>query len=325
MSAHDKPPVDDITGVNTTGHEWDGIRELDNPLPRWWLYLFYATILFSVVYWVLMPAWPTLTGYTKGTRNHSDRALVAADVAALQEQRAPQFARLMTVSAEEAEKDPQLMDFARAAGRAAFGDNCATCHGAGAQGVAGYPNLNDDVWIWGGSLSQIEQTLNVGIRSTHPDTRISIMPAYGRDGLLERQQIADVAEYVVQLGGGQADARTAARGAIVFAEQCVSCHMADGKGDRAQGAPNLTDREWLKAGPAASEAQDWGAIRKSILAQLETGVGGVMPTWQERLDPATIRALAIYVHSLGGGEAEPPPVPVEAPAEPASATPSELR
>jgi cytochrome c oxidase cbb3-type subunit 3 len=315
--ADDKPrEVDDVTGTETTGHQWDGIKELDTPLPRWWLYIFYASILFSIGYWVMMPAWPTFGpggGFTPGVRNHSDRVLVAQDVAAIQAARAPNFEKILSMSSEAAEANPDMLAFARAAGEAAFGENCAQCHGAGAQGAKGYPNLNDDVWIWDGTLAGIEQTLNIGIRSDHPETRFSQMPAYGRDKLLEPKAIEDVTEYVVQIAGGPADATKARRGFETFAAQCVSCHTAAGTGDRAQGAPNLTDREWLKAGPAASERQDWAAIRTSIRAQLETGSGGVMPAWSSRLDAGTIRALAIYVHTLGGGEA-PAPAPADAPA-----------
>lgn len=298
-----KKDIDAHSGVATTGHEWDGIKELDNPLPRWWLIIFYATIAFAVVYWVMMPAWPTLNGYTHGMRNYSDRAVVAHELDALKSKRAPEFARLMQVSAEQAEQDPALMNFARAAGKAAFGDNCATCHGAGAQGAKGYPNLNDNIWLWGGTLDDIEHTIRVGIRSNHPDARFSQMPAFGKDALLDTAQVADAAEYVVKLAGGPAKDAASARGATIFGEQCAACHGADGKGDRTQGAPNLTTGLFLKADPAAVAAKDWTSLRASIVAQINSGSGGVMPTWEQRLDPATVRALAIYVHSLGGGEA----------------------
>jgi cytochrome c oxidase cbb3-type subunit III len=314
---HKYDDVDDVTGIGTTGHEWDGIKELDNPLPRWWLYIFYASIAFAVVYWVMMPAWPGLPGmpasrdHTVGVRNHSDRANVATEVQALQAARAPNFQLLMALKDGEQPTDQGLLTFATAAGRAAFGDNCATCHGAGAQGSKGYPNLNDNDWLWGGTLSDIERTLHFGIRSGHEEARISQMPAYGRDQLLEPKQITDVAEYVLQISGQEHNAAAATRGAETFAAQCSACHGATGQGDRSQGAPNLTDRIWL-----------FGGDRASIVAQINNGRGGVMPNWQGKLDEGTIRALAIYVHGLGGGEATPPPAPVEeiAPTAPTAAT-----
>jgi cytochrome c oxidase cbb3-type subunit III len=283
--------IDATSGTETTGHEWDGIKELNTPLPRWWLWVLYASIIWAVGYWVLYPAWPTLTGYTQGVLNQSQRDDVAKAVQALKSERAELGQKLAAASLEQIEADPNLLQFAREAGKSAFGDNCATCHGSGAQGFKGYPNLNDDVWLWGGKLEDIKQTLTVGVRSTHPDTRISLMPAFGQDKLLEPAQINDLTEYVVSLSGGKADAQAVGRATQLYAEQCASCHGADGKGLREFGAPNLTDREWL-----------YGGTREEIKAQIVNGRNGVMPTWGQRLDPITIDALAVYVHSLGGGE-----------------------
>lgn len=283
--------IDQATGTETTGHEWDGIKELNTPLPRWWLWVFYATIVWAVGYWVLYPAWPTLTGYTKGLLNQSQRADVAQAVDELKAQRAAQGQQLQGATLQQIEADPNLLQFAREAGRSAFGDNCATCHGSGAQGFKGYPNLNDDVWLWGGTLDDIRHTIQVGVRSTHAETRVSLMPAYGRDGLLEKAQITDLTQYVLHLSGQKADAAAVARAEPVFKEQCAACHGDDGRGKREFGSPNLTDREWLYGG---SEAE--------IRMQIEQGRGGVMPTWGTRLDAMTIDALAVYVHSLGGGE-----------------------
>lgn len=283
--------IDATSGTETTGHEWDGIKELNTPLPRWWLWVFYATVIWSVGYWVLYPAWPTLTGYTQGLLNQSQRDDVANAVLALKSAREEQGRLLANASLEQIEADPNLFQFAREAGRSAFGDNCATCHGSGAQGFKGYPNLNDDVWLWGGKLDDIKRTLVVGIRSTHPETRLSQMPAFGRDKLLEPAQIDDLVEYVVGLSGGKADAPAVARATQLYTEQCASCHGADGKGLREFGAPNLTDKEWL-----------YGGSREDIKAQIVNARGGVMPAWGSRLDPVTIDALAVYVHSLGGGE-----------------------
>jgi cytochrome c oxidase cbb3-type subunit 3 len=298
----DKRERDEISGTETTGHEWDGLKELDTPLPRWWLYIFYATIAIAVVYWVLMPAWPLANSYTRGVLNWSDRDNVASEVQQLEASRAPMFERLAQASAAQIASDPELQEFARAAGESVFGDYCRTCHGAGGAGAPGYPVLADDVWLWGGNLSDIEHTIRVGIRSEHPEARMSQMPAYGRDGLLSAAQIGDVAEYVISISAAgerlQPDTAAAARGMSVYQEQCSLCHGATGAGDRTQGAPSLNDDVWV-----------YGGSREDIRSQIELGRGGVMPTWEARFDSGTIRALAYYVHEMGGGEPDAPPAP----------------
>lgn len=306
MQGSDHRAVDDVSGTETTGHEWDGIRELDTPLPRWWLYLFYACIAIAVVYWVLMPAWPLPNGYTPGVLGFSDRANVARELDALKAARSASFQRLGHSSYDQIVADPQLAEFARAAGESAFGDNCATCHGQGGAGAPGYPNLADDVWLWDGTLGGIEHTIKVGVRSEHPDARFSAMPAYGRDGLLPASAIADVTEYVI--AGSplsrkiEVNRAAAARGAEVYQTQCAGCHGASGAGDRTFGAPSLRDDVWL-----------YGGSRAEIRKQIELGRGGVMPTWEKRLDPALVRALAVYVFSLGGGERDATVATVAAP------------
>lgn len=296
---------DEISGTETTGHEWDGLKELDTPLPRWWLYIFYASILFSVVYWVLMPAWPMANGYTRGLLNWSDRSNVAADIQTLRSSRAPMFERLGAASTAQIAGDPELQEFARAAGEAVFGDYCRTCHGAGGAGAPGYPILADDVWIWGGSLAEIEHTLRVGVRAERPDTRMSQMPAFGRDGIINARQIGDVTEYVISLSPARErltpDAAAAARGAVVYQEQCAVCHTPTGIGDRTQGAPSLADDVWI-----------FGGTREEIRRQVELGRGGVMPSWEARFDAGTLRALAYYVHEMGGGEPDAPATATEA-------------
>lgn len=305
----DKRERDEATGTDMTGHEWDGIRELDTPLPRWWLNIFYATIFAAIAFWVLMPAWPLLNGYTHGLLHYSDRRNVAADLQQLQHSRAPLYERLAHASPSDLARDPQLQQFARAAGESAFAEHCVACHQAGGAGAPGYPNLADDVWLWGGTLDNIEHTIRVGIRSENPQTRTSQMPAFGRDALLTPQQIHDVTEDVISISSASArlhpDLAAAARGALVFHEQCAACHGASGQGDRSVGAPSLQDDVWL-----------YGGTREEIRRQIELGRGGVMPTWQDRLDPGTIRALAFYVHELGGGEPDAPPLvpPTTAPA-----------
>lgn len=290
MSDDDKH-TDEHTGVDTTGHTWDGIRELDNPLPRWWLWIFYASIATAIVYWVLMPAWPGISGHTRGLRDHSDRDNVAAEVARMRTERGALSARLTGATLEQIERDPALQAYALAAGGSVFGDNCATCHGPGGTGFKGYPNLRDDVWLWGdGSLNDIETTIRVGIRSGHPDARVSQMPAFGRDGMLQPAQISDLTQYVLALSGRRADRNAVIRARPVYAAQCVACHGPAGKGDPAQGAPDLTDGEWL-----------YGSSAAAISDQIHNGRGGVMPSWAARMDPATIKAMAVYIHANSGG------------------------
>ncbi len=283
--------IDKISGTETTGHEWDGIKELNTPLPRWWLGVFMACIVWSIGYWIVYPAWPGITGYTRGVLNHSQRDEVVANVNALKAARASREHALSAASLEQIQNNPELQQFALAEGRAAFGDNCAPCHGSGGQGARGYPNLNDDVWLWGGTLADIQHTITVGVRSTDAHTRQSQMPAFGRDGILTPAQIDDLVEHVVHLSGRPADERALRRSGKLFSDNCAGCHGPVGKGDRKLGAPNLTDNEW-----------EYGSSREAIQDQIWNGHGGVMPTWAGRLSPETIKALAVYVHSLGGGE-----------------------
>lgn len=282
--------TDQVSGVETTGHEWDGIKELDNPLPRWWLWSFWAGVVAAVVLWVLMPAWPGISGYTHGVMNQSDRRDVAKDLAALTAQRGAEAVKLRSASLEQIEHDPELQNYALQVGQSVFGDNCATCHGQGGVGSKGYANLRDDVWLWGGTLEDIQHTITVGVRSGHEGARTSQMPAFGRDQMLKIGEVRDLTEYVVRLSGRQADAAAVARAAPTFAAQCAACHGPDGKGNQALGAPNLTDGEWL-----------YGADRASIEGQIYNGRGGVMPSWQGRLSPETIKAMAVYVHTNAGG------------------------
>ncbi|HEY7665293.1 MAG TPA: cytochrome-c oxidase, cbb3-type subunit III [Xanthobacteraceae bacterium] len=286
------PEVDAVTGTFTTGHSWDGIRELNTPLPRWWLWLFYATIIWSVGYWVVYPSWPLLSSYTAGALRWHSRDAVVADIDSLKAQRGPMVARLAAASLQEIVSDPVLLDFARAQGRSAFAENCAPCHGAGGGGGRGYPNLNDDDWIWGGTLDEIAQTIRHGVRSGDADARQgAAMPAFGRDGVLKRTDIDNVAEYVRSLSGLPTTKADLAAGAKIFADNCAVCHGETGKGKRELGAPNLSDPIWL-----------YGADHPAIVNGIWNGRGGVMPAWVGRLDDVTIKALAVYVHSLGGGE-----------------------
>ena len=281
---------DEHSGVETTGHEWDGIRELDNPLPRWWLWIFYGCIAFAVGYWILMPAWPGLHGYTHGLLHNSSRAQVVKDLKVLSDQRGAAGARLKSASLEQIEADPALQAYALEEGQSIFGDNCATCHGQGGTGGKGYPNLRDDVWLWGGSLQAIEHTIRVGVRSEDPDARFSMMPSFGKDAILPPAQIDDLTEYVVALSHRPANAAAVARAAPLFQANCGVCHGPQGRGNQAFGAPNLTDADWL-----------YGSDRAAIHDQIWNGHGGVMPAWGRRFDDAKIKALAVYIHVKSGG------------------------
>lgn len=291
MDAHNKD-IDAVTGKDTTGHEWDGIRELNTPLPRWWLWMFYASIVWSIGYWVVYPSWPLVSSFTSGTLGWHSREAIATDLADLRTQRGAMMTKLESISAEDIAADPQLLAFARAVGRPAFGNNCAPCHGSGGGGAKGYANLNDDDWLWGGKLQDIEQTIRHGIRAADDATRTSLMPAFGRDGILQRPEIEAVADHVLKIAGQPVAANAdLALGAKVFADNCAACHGDNGTGNRDVGAPNLTDKVWLFA-----------PTRATIIEGIVNGRGSVMPAWANRLDDATIKALAVYVHTLSGGE-----------------------
>lgn len=286
-----KREIDEVTGTETTGHEWDGIKELNKPLPRWWLLTFYATILWAMGYMVAYPAWPTLTSYTRGILGYSQRLAVANDIKAAEQGQSAMRELLAKTPTPDVRKNPELFAFAMAAGNAAFQTNCAPCHGRGATGNPGYPNLNDDDWLWGGTLAEIEKTLLYGIRSDHKQTRTSQMPRYGIDRFLTDAQINDVAEHVLTFSQRSMDSAAAGRGAVVFKEQCAACHGEDARGKFDQGSPNLTDGIWL-----------FGGTKEAIVESIRTGRGSAMPAWTGRLDPMTIKALTIYVHSRGGGQ-----------------------
>ncbi len=286
-----KTEIDAATGTATTGHEWDGIKELNKPLPKWWVWVFYATVIWAIGYWILMPAWPLVSGYTKGFLGYSQREKVAQAVADARAAQAGFRDKIASSSLAAIQADPELLRFALAGGEATFGDNCAPCHGRGAQGAVGFPNLRDDTWLWGGTLDAIHKTIQHGIRADDPDTRTNQMPAFGRDGILTPPQVNDVAEYVLSLSGRADDKAAAERGKPLFAENCVVCHGPEGKGNQELGAPNLTDQIWL-----------YGGNKPDIVTTITSARNGVMPAWTGRLSPDTIKQLAIYVHSLGGGQ-----------------------
>lgn len=279
---------DSVTGRETTGHEWDGLKELNTPLPKWWLWTFYASIAFAVVWMVLYPSLP----FWRGTSGWIAREAIVGEVAEANARNAPMMARLREATPAQIAADPQMRDFALAGGRVAFANNCAACHGAGGQGGNGFPALVDDDWLWGGSLAAIHQTIQHGIRNTEDDAaRTSVMPRFGADGMLTNPQIGDVAEFVLSLSGRSNDPAAVERGRAIFAENCASCHGDNGQGNREFGAPNLSDQVWL-----------YGGGKDQIIAMVRNPHLGVMPAWQGRLDPAVINMLAVFVHSLGGGE-----------------------
>ncbi|MCP3381394.1 cytochrome-c oxidase, cbb3-type subunit III [Bradyrhizobium sp. CCGUVB4N] len=283
---------DSVTGKSTTGHEWDGIKELNTPLPRWWVISFYLTIVWAIGYWIVYPAWPLIASNTTGLFGYSSRADVAVELANLEKIRGEKMAALGAASLADIEKDPALLALARAKGKTVFGDNCAPCHGSGGAGAKGFPNLNDDDWLWGGTLDQIMQTIQFGARSGHAKTHEGQMLAFGKDGVLKPDEIVTVANYVRSLSGlPTRKGFDAAKGEKIFADNCVACHGDGGKGNPELGAPNLTDKIWL-----------YGSDEATLIETISQGRAGVMPAWEGRLDPSTIKAMAVYVHSLGGGK-----------------------
>lgn len=283
--------IDPVTGQETTGHEWDGIKELDNPLPRWWLWTLYITILWAIGYWIAMPSWPLVSDYTRGVLGYSQREVVRDAVAAGKAAQAGFLTRIRDTELETIRTDSELFEFALAGGRSAFLVNCSQCHGTGGAGAPGFPNLNDDDWLWGGALSDIHETIRVGIRSDHDEARFNEMPAFLGDEILTPKEVDDVVAYVGRFAGESTEAAAAERGKTVFEEQCVACHGEGGVGDPELGAPNLTDAIWLNGGSLDD-------IRRVVTK----GRNAVMPSWEARLDPETIKQLTIYVHALGGGE-----------------------
>lgn len=294
MTDHNKnKEIDKVSGVETTGHEWDGLKELNNPLPRWWVWVWIITIIWSLWYFVVYPAFPTLgtdnQGGTVGTSGRTQYVELAESQAEIMERQAAYLDAFENATFDEILNDPALYQFAMAGGATAFKENCAQCHGTGAAGGKGYPNLNDDDWLWGGQVTDIEQTLKHGIRVQGSyDTRMSQMPAFGRDKLLTTAQINDVVDYVLAIKEQGSESMS---GYKIFQENCASCHGVDGRGMYEFGAPNLADAIWL-----------YGGDRKDIYESVVNSRAGMMPAWEKRLPQNTIRQMSIYVHQLGGGE-----------------------
>lgn len=293
MSKQDNTPNQD---PETTGHSWDGIQEFDNPLPRWWLWILYATIVWAVLYTIAYPAWPMIKGATPGLLGYSTRAEVAEDIAAVDQQNAALVEKLASADMFTIADDTELNGFARNMGAAVFRANCSQCHGSGAAGAYGFPNLLDDDWLWGGTIDEVIMTVANGVRNEQSfDARWSEMPAFGE--ILEAEEITQVVQHVRKLSGQEFDATLAAAGEAVYLDQCSACHMEDGTGDRYQGAPNLSDAIWL-----------YGGDTETLTETVTNARFGVMPAWSQEynaafgLTPAEINAVSAYVHQLGGGE-----------------------
>jgi cytochrome c oxidase cbb3-type subunit 3 len=265
-----KGKKDDVTGTSTTGHSWDGIEELNTPLPRWWLWTLYLCIIWAILYSIAYPAWPMVSGATKGLLGWSTRANVAADITAHEGKNADLVTALLATDMDVLPASADLNRYAIARGGAVFRANCSQCHGSGAAGAKGYPNLLDDDWLWGGDMAEIEYTVRHGIRNEQDDdARYSQMPAFGE--MLEKDEITAVVEHVVSLSNAEFDAKLAETGATVFADNCSACHGETGLGDRAQGAPNLADAIWL-----------YGGDRKTLTDTVKNARFGVMPAWGPR-------------------------------------------
>jgi cytochrome c oxidase cbb3-type subunit 3 len=280
---------DPHSGYLMTGHEWNGIKELNTPVPRVVYFFLIVTTLFAVGYWILMPAWPIGTTYTKGLLGIDQRTTVADSLKQAALARAAWSERIETTDFAGIQSDPQLMAFVRETGRALFGDKCAACHGRNARGGKGFPNLTTTSWLWGGDPAAIAETIRVGINSAHPETRVSQMLAFGRDGMISRGDVDNVVAFVRSLSHQAADASAdqIAAGKAVFAANCASCHGDEGTGKTDAGAPNLTDKFWI-----------YGGDLQSIYTTVWNGRQGHMPTWESRLSPVERKILALYLVDL---------------------------
>jgi cytochrome c oxidase cbb3-type subunit 3 len=277
-----------LESFGTTGHDWDGVSEYNVPAPRWWLIVWIVCIIWAVIYWFFYPTWPTLSGNTKGSLNWTKFSELSGEQKEIEAKKVVYLEQMSKKSLEEILQDEKLMQFALNTGKSAFRENCSACHGQGAQGAKGYPNLNDDDWLWGGKLSDIYQTLLYGIRSGHDSARVNQMPSFGLDKVLKKAEINDTIEYVLSLSN---KSEFNARGEAIFKANCVACHGNEAKGNQALGAPNLTDAIWL-----------YGSDKKDIYYTIYYARAGVMPFWKDRLDDNTIKSLSLYVYSLGGGK-----------------------
>lgn len=285
---------DPVSGHRTTGHEWNGIKELDTPVPRGVLMFLIVTHVFAVLWWFLMPTWPLLTTYTKGILGVDQREIVEEQLVQANAARSDWVGRIETASYDAILADERLMETVVQTGGQLYGDNCAACHGTDARGRIGYPDLTDGDWIWGGGPEAIEQTIRVGVNTLNPESRMGQMPAFGRDEVLDRQQVREVAMYVLSLSDPSVstpdNVEQIQSGEEIFLTNCAACHGENAAGMADMGAPNLADSYWI-----------YGGDLQTIVASVHGGRQGHMPTWDERLTDAQIRILSLYVHALGVG------------------------
>lgn len=280
---------EDNQEIKTTGHSWDGISEYNIGAPRWWLIVWLICIIWAFIYWVFYPTWPSSEGNTKGSLEWTQYKDLKDSQAEIELRKKDNLEKSKKLTLKEIQQDPDLLKFSLRGGEVAFKENCAACHGTGAQGGKGFPNLNDDDWLWGGTLEDIHTTLLYGIRSGHEKARVNAMPSYGLDKILTKEEIEHTAKYVKSLS--TRDPFKDKIGRKIFAQNCVACHGKRGKGNQELGAPNLTDKIWL-----------YGGEKEDIIHTITYSRSGVMPFWSDRLSPEQIKQLALYVHSLGGGE-----------------------
>ena len=308
--------IDKKQEVETTGHVWDGVQEFNNPLPRWWLLSFYGTVIFSLIYWVLYPTWPLPNNWTKGIKtvqvkeggevkelNWNTRTLLAEELQSSTEakNRDEFYGKLGALTKLEdiqATENEGLKEFALSTGAVMFADNCATCHGAGGEGKFGlYPNLTDDAWLWGGHYSEIEKTITMG--------RTGNMTPASLTGLTD-DEITDVSKYALTLSGNYTADEATERGKAIFEGKgtCYTCHNPEGTGNIGMGGANLTDQIWelVPVFDAKTDDEKVAMIRKQVIEGVTPATDRVMPTWKDRLTKEQIRALAVYVHELGGGQ-----------------------
>jgi len=290
MTVKDRDP---LTGHQTTGHEWNGITELNTRVPRAVWFFVIVTHIWALVVWILLPAWPLVTTYTKGILGLDQREEVADKIIAANVARADWADRIATLPADDILDDPELMVRVTSTANQLFGDNCAGCHGRNAAGGPGFPSLVDAAWLWGGDADTIMETLRVGINSTHPDTRWAQMPAFGRDGLLPREDIRTVVDYTQSLSGTEAPSAVIAAGAEIFTNNCASCHGENGAGILDLGAPNLTDDFWIYGGDDAS-----------MFDTIWHGRQGWMPAWEDRMTETERKILTVHIQQLGRGAAQ---------------------
>lgn len=284
--------IDEYSGCETTGHEWNGITELNTPVPKAiWIFLTLATICAAIM-WILLPSWPMGSTYTKGLLHDDERVTVKKKLTQAALIRNPWEVRLAQADYSDLENDKELTSLIMRNGKRLFEDNCAMCHGREAKGGHGYPNLVDDQWLWGGTPETILETINIGINSDHEDSRVSEMMAFGRDGILNVQERRNVIYFVRSLSNnnisGTLGGEDITAGAKVYSENCAICHGENGKGQTELGAPNLTDQFWI-----------YGNDYEAMSSVLRNGRRGVMPFWSERLSLPERKILSFYILKLG--------------------------